>query len=107
MDSLRHRSWRPACAGLSPPPAAACRLPRCAARTSTATECCSLARHPQGLDKYENEDLIKHSLPHDVWFHVDALSSAHVYLRPPEGACPPASLPLGPLPTRANWVHVS
>lgn len=40
----------------------------------------------QGLDKYENEDLIKYSLPHDVWFHVDALSSAHVYLRPPEGA---------------------
>lgn len=40
----------------------------------------------QGLDKYENEDLIKHSLPHDVWFHVDALSSAHVYLRLPQGA---------------------
>ena len=29
-----------------------------------------------GRDKYENEDLIKHSLPHDVWFHVDNLSSA-------------------------------
>ncbi|KAI7840494.1 hypothetical protein COHA_005793 [Chlorella ohadii] len=38
-----------------------------------------------GLDKYENEDLIKYSLPHDVWFHVDSLSSAHVYLRLPEG----------------------
>ena len=33
------------------------------------------------------QDLIKYSLPHDVWFHVDALSSAHVYLRLPEGAC--------------------
>ena len=32
------------------------------------------------------QDLIKYSLPHDVWFHVDALSSAHVYLRLPEGA---------------------
>jgi phospholipase C len=40
----------------------------------------------QGLDKYENEDLIKYALPQDVWFHVDALSSAHVYLRMPEGA---------------------
>ncbi|KAI3438974.1 hypothetical protein D9Q98_001388 [Chlorella vulgaris] len=38
-----------------------------------------------GLDKYENEDLIKYALPQDVWFHVDALSSAHVYLRMPEG----------------------
>ncbi|OWA54538.1 Coiled-coil domain-containing protein 25 [Hypsibius exemplaris] len=34
-----------------------------------------------GVDKYENEDLIKHSWPEDVWFHVDKLSSAHVYLR--------------------------
>lgn len=38
-----------------------------------------------GKDKYENEDLIKHSLPLDIWFHVDALSSAHVYLRLPNG----------------------
>nr|ACH43880.1 putative RIKEN cDNA 2610528H13 [Taeniopygia guttata]ACH43881.1 putative RIKEN cDNA 2610528H13 [Taeniopygia guttata] len=34
-----------------------------------------------GKDKYENEDLIKHGWPEDVWFHVDKLSSAHVYLR--------------------------
>ncbi|XP_055336611.1 coiled-coil domain-containing protein 25-like [Paramacrobiotus metropolitanus] len=34
-----------------------------------------------GVDKYENEELIKHSWPEDVWFHVDKLSSAHVYLR--------------------------
>eukprot|EP00271_Cylindrocystis_brebissonii_P021927 TRINITY_DN816_c1_g1_i1.p1 TRINITY_DN816_c1_g1~~TRINITY_DN816_c1_g1_i1.p1 ORF type:complete len:216 (-),score=52.77 TRINITY_DN816_c1_g1_i1:261-908(-) len=34
-----------------------------------------------GLDKFENEDLIKYGLPEDVWFHVDKLSSAHVYLR--------------------------
>lgn len=40
---------------------------------------------PQGRDKYENEDLIKYSLPHDIWFHVDALSSAHVYVRLPHG----------------------
>mmetsp|Transcript_1164 Transcript_1164/g.2785 ORF Transcript_1164/g.2785 Transcript_1164/m.2785 type:complete len:223 (+) Transcript_1164:87-755(+) len=40
-----------------------------------------------GKDKYENEHLIKHGWPEDVWFHVDNLSSAHVYLR----------LPIGPL----------
>uniref|UniRef100_A0A6U6DJ37 NFACT RNA-binding domain-containing protein n=1 Tax=Odontella aurita TaxID=265563 RepID=A0A6U6DJ37_9STRA len=34
-----------------------------------------------GKDKYENEDLIKFGQPEDVWFHVDDLSSAHVYLR--------------------------
>jgi predicted ribosome quality control (RQC) complex YloA/Tae2 family protein len=34
-----------------------------------------------GRDKYENEDLIKYGLPEDLWFHVDDLSSAHVYLR--------------------------
>lgn len=34
-----------------------------------------------GIDKYENEDLIKWGWPEDVWFHVDKVSSAHVYLR--------------------------
>eukprot|EP00736_Rhodelphis_marinus_P011455 Rmarinus@m.20156 len=34
-----------------------------------------------GKDKYENEDLIKYGWPNDLWFHVDGLSSAHVYLR--------------------------
>ena len=38
-----------------------------------------------GKDKFENEDLIRHSLPIDIWFHVDNLSSAHVYLRLPLG----------------------
>lgn len=38
-----------------------------------------------GKDKFENEDLIKHGWDNDVWFHVDKLSSAHVYLRMPEG----------------------
>lgn len=38
-----------------------------------------------GKDKYENEDLIKYGWPEDVWFHVDALSSAHVYARLPAG----------------------
>jgi predicted ribosome quality control (RQC) complex YloA/Tae2 family protein len=36
-----------------------------------------------GADKYENEELLKWGFPEDVWFHVDDLSSAHVYLRPP------------------------
>ncbi|XP_046403540.1 coiled-coil domain-containing protein 25 [Ischnura elegans] len=34
-----------------------------------------------GVDKYENEGLIKWGWPEDVWFHVDKVSSAHVYLR--------------------------
>lgn len=34
-----------------------------------------------GRDKYENESLIQYGLEEDVWFHVDDLSSAHVYLR--------------------------
>lgn len=34
-----------------------------------------------GKDKVENEDLIKFGWDEDVWFHVDNLSSAHVYLR--------------------------
>lgn len=34
-----------------------------------------------GFDKHENEELIRWGWPEDVWFHVDKLSSAHVYLR--------------------------
>lgn len=37
-----------------------------------------------GRDKYENEELLRFAFPVDVWFHVDDLSSAHVYLRLPE-----------------------
>eukprot|EP01123_Difflugia_compressa_P007824 TRINITY_DN2180_c0_g1_i1.p1 TRINITY_DN2180_c0_g1~~TRINITY_DN2180_c0_g1_i1.p1 ORF type:complete len:209 (-),score=46.14 TRINITY_DN2180_c0_g1_i1:85-711(-) len=38
-----------------------------------------------GKDKFENEELIAYGLPEDIWFHVDNLSSAHVYLRLPIG----------------------
>ncbi|EEB91798.1 hypothetical protein MPER_09786, partial [Moniliophthora perniciosa FA553] len=38
-----------------------------------------------GKDKVENEELIKYAWPQDIWFHVDKPSSAHVYLRLPEG----------------------
>jgi predicted ribosome quality control (RQC) complex YloA/Tae2 family protein len=38
-----------------------------------------------GRDKEENEVLIKYGWPEDVWFHVDNFSSAHVYLRMPDG----------------------
>lgn len=38
-----------------------------------------------GKDKHENEFLIKFGWPQDVWFHVDNLSSAHVYLRLEDG----------------------
>ncbi|KAF5456517.1 hypothetical protein F2P56_025989 [Juglans regia] len=34
-----------------------------------------------GIDKYENEELIKYGFLEDIWFHVDKMSSAHVYLR--------------------------
>ena len=37
-----------------------------------------------GRDKFENEELLKYGWPNDVWFHVDDLSSAHVYLRLPD-----------------------
>ncbi|KAH6645785.1 hypothetical protein BKA67DRAFT_582360 [Truncatella angustata] len=36
-----------------------------------------------GKDKFENEELIKFGWEEDVWFHVDKLSSAHIYLRLP------------------------
>ena len=38
-----------------------------------------------GKDQFENDRLIKYGLPEDVWFHVDDLSSAHVYLRQKKG----------------------
>ena len=38
-----------------------------------------------GRDKYENEELIRYGWDEDLWFHVDKLSSAHVYLRLPRG----------------------
>lgn len=34
-----------------------------------------------GADENENDVLIRWGWPEDVWFHVDKLSSAHVYLR--------------------------
>jgi hypothetical protein len=59
-----------------------------------------------GRDKYENEGLIKYSLPVDVWFHVDALSSAHVYLRIPEGV-DLADIPPDPLEDAAQLVKAN
>ncbi|CAH0485849.1 unnamed protein product [Peronospora farinosa] len=38
-----------------------------------------------GKDKFENEDLIRYGFLEDIWFHVNDLSSAHVYLRLPLG----------------------
>ncbi|RLV96696.1 Coiled-coil domain-containing protein 25 [Spathaspora sp. JA1] len=34
-----------------------------------------------GRDKIENDPLIKHSHPKNIWFHVDNYSSAHLYLQ--------------------------
>ncbi|KAL0577119.1 hypothetical protein V5O48_004872 [Marasmius crinis-equi] len=50
--------------------------------TSTATTPPTIIY--MGRDKVENEELIKYAWPQDLWFHVDKLSSAHVYLRMPE-----------------------
>nr|ACO15374.1 Coiled-coil domain-containing protein 25 [Caligus clemensi] len=62
-----------------------------------------------GLDKHENEHLIKWGWPEDVWFHVDKLSSAHVYLRLPEGqgldAIPPAVLKDAAQLVKANSIQ--
>ena len=38
-----------------------------------------------GRDKHENEELIRWGWPEDVWFHVDDVSSPHVYVRLPRG----------------------
>lgn len=38
-----------------------------------------------GEDKFVNEELIRYGFPEDIWFHVDGVSSAHVYLRLPSG----------------------
>ena len=46
-----------------------------------------------GRDKWENEELLQHGWPEDVWFHVDNLSSAHVYLRMPNDGCTWDNLP--------------
>ncbi|KAG0146884.1 hypothetical protein CROQUDRAFT_656898 [Cronartium quercuum f. sp. fusiforme G11] len=46
-----------------------------------------------GKDKHENDDLIKHSWPEDIWFHVDKLSSAHVYIRLPNTISDMNSIP--------------
>jgi len=39
-----------------------------------------------GKDKFDNEELLKYGWPEDVWFHVDKYSSAHIYLRLPDGS---------------------
>ena len=40
-------------------------------------------------DPSRDEDLIAHGWPEDVWFHVDNLSSAHIYLRIPDPSTHP------------------
>lgn len=44
-----------------------------------------LPRAKPWLTSFIDEELIRYAWPQDVWFHVDKLSSAHVYLRMPEG----------------------
>lgn len=56
-----------------------------------------------GRDKHENEELLRCGWETDVWFHVDKLSSAHVYLRLPDGT-DIASIPAGVLEDCAQLV---
>ena len=53
-----------------------------------------------GKDKHENEFLIKYGWPGDIWFHVDSLSSAHVYFRitNKDMALPVTGIPIDDLP---------
>lgn len=53
-----------------------------------------------GEDKYENEKLIEYGFPEDVWFHVDELSSAHVYVRLPnrEDGIPGGAIDIAEIP---------
>jgi hypothetical protein len=52
-----------------------------------------------GADKHENEFLIKYGWPGDIWFHVDSLSSAHVYFRVYNTeAVPVTGIPIDDLP---------
>lgn len=37
------------------------------------------------INFFKDEELIKWGFPEDVWFHVDNVSSAHVYLRLQKG----------------------
>mmetsp|Transcript_34548 Transcript_34548/g.74932 ORF Transcript_34548/g.74932 Transcript_34548/m.74932 type:complete len:528 (-) Transcript_34548:80-1663(-) len=50
-----------------------------------------------GRDKHENEYLIQYGWPGDIWFHVDGLSSAHVYFRL-KNVDTVSSIPLDDLP---------
>lgn len=40
----------------------------------------------RGKNQFENDELLKYGFPEDLWFHVDGLSSAHIYLRLPSGS---------------------
>lgn len=51
-----------------------------------------------GRDKHENEFLIKYGWPGDIWFHVDSLSSAHVYFRVTSEKAPVNGVPIDDLP---------
>lgn len=51
-----------------------------------------------GRDKHENEYLIKYGWPGDMWFHVDSLSSAHVYFRVCTDSAPVTGIPIDDLP---------
>lgn len=56
-----------------------------------------------GRDKHENEFLIKYGWPGDIWFHVDSLSSAHVYFRICTDAAPVTGIPIDDLPENSVY----
>nr|XP_014698796.2 coiled-coil domain-containing protein 25 isoform X5 [Equus asinus] len=85
-DPWPRRVWYPGLRGLSAVPALWSPCAAAAAGimvfyfTSSSVNSSAYTIY-MGKDKYENEDLIKYGWPEDIWFHVDRLSSAHVYLR--------------------------
>jgi hypothetical protein len=56
-----------------------------------------------GRDKHENEFLIKYGWLGDVWFHVEGLSSAHVYFRVTSERLPVDGIPMDDLPEDAVY----
>ncbi|KAF7324180.1 NFACT-R-1 domain-containing protein [Mycena kentingensis (nom. inval.)] len=66
--------------------------------------------HPSGdpSSSQTDEELIKYALATDIWFHVDKLSSAHVYLRLPEdGSMPWDAIPKALLDDCAQLVKAN
>jgi hypothetical protein len=95
LRTFQKRSWAEWCTTLRPTrclPQRSYTLAKIKLKVSTCTydtsselyEVCVIIVS-ENADERTDEELIKFGYEEDVWFHVDNLSSAHVYLRLPEG----------------------